>query len=106
MPRPTGAQPPLPFDGQHSTVAGLTPDPKEPDYAYDRNGRRFYVNQAVDGTPIARPVELNDEERAELDAARRRQAAYAEELRIRAEQHDASAGGRVIRLPLPPAGDP
>ena len=109
MPRPTDTQGQLPFAGEHSTVAGLVPDPNDPDYAYDPTGRRYYVDHAVDGTPVARPVELNDQERAELDASRRRQAEYAEELRARAEQPDDDiAGGRVIPLrpPLPPAGDP
>ena len=109
MPRSTDPQAQLPFAGEHSTIAGLVPDPNDPDYAYDPTGRRYYVDHAVDGTPVARPVELSDQERAELDASRRRQAEYADELRARAEQpEDEVAGGRVIplRLPTPPAGDP
>ena len=64
----------------HSTLAGLAADPAHPGYAIDGAGRRYFLTHAADGTTVPIPVELTDEQRAELDAARDRATAYAAQL--------------------------
>ena len=68
------------FGPAHSTLAGLAEDPSHPGYAIDPAGRRYFLTHAADGSTVPIPVELTDEQRAELDAARDRAAAYAAQL--------------------------
>lgn len=86
----------------HSTLAGLTADTSHPGYAVDATGRRYFLTHAADGSTIPIPVELTDEQRAELDAARDHAAAYAAQLTLDDELADV--------VPLYPdradAGDP
>ena len=86
----------------HSTLAGLTADASRPGYAVDADGRRYFLTHAADGSPVPIPVELTEEQRAELDAARDRAATYAAQLTLDVDL--------AVVVPLYPdradAGDP
>ena len=86
----------------HSTLAGLSHDPDHDGYAVDGAGRRYFLPHAADGTTVPIPVELTEEQRAELDAARDRAAEYAGQLALDGNVADV--------VPLHPhqadAGDP
>ena len=85
----------------HSTLKRLTADPGSPGYALDDTGRRYFLTHAADGSTVPIPVELTDEQRAELDAARDRANAYADQVRF----DDAIADVVPLRPHEPDAGD-
>jgi hypothetical protein len=86
----------------HSALTGLSADPDRAGYALDAAGRRYFLTHAADGTTVPIPVELTEEQRAELDAARDRAAGYAGQLALDNDVADV--------VPLHPhhtdAGDP
>jgi type IV secretory pathway TraG/TraD family ATPase VirD4 len=66
----------------HSTLTGLVADVDRPGYAVDAAGRRYFLTHAADGSTVPIPVELTEEQRAELDAARNRAHAYTAQLTL------------------------
>lgn len=104
-PSTPGGWPTTPDGPTHSTLQGLVPDPDHAGYAVNEAGRRYLISPAADGTPIPIPLELTDEERAELDAARDRVAAYAAELH-QSDDEESSARVLPFRLGFPSVGDP
>ncbi len=84
----------------HSTLTGLSPDPDDPGYARALDGRRYFLTHAADGSTVPIPVELTDEHREELDAARDGAAHYA--ARLNHNEQNSCAGDVVPLHPAPP----